>query len=343
MRFGIVIPAALEEPWGTGWAGEGYERTIEAAILAEELGFDFVVFGSHRFSPGFPSAPFAVLSAIAARTSRIRLGTNILILPAYHPLDVAEQVTTLDQLSRGRAFVGAGVGYRAYEFDPVGAPFAQRGERMEEALEVLGAVLSREDVTHRGTHWAFENVTVHPRPVQRPRPPLVVGAQRRRAVERAARLADGWTTDSKQTLTALLPLIAHFRAIAQAHGRAPTVCVARDVAIRTDRAELERDWLPGVQRTFRYYGGAGMSWNGDAVAERVAGGEDVGFDEFVEGRFIAGLPDDCIRQIQEWQQATGCDQFLVRLGYGRDWDEAAVRLFGEHIIPAFAGAEARRV
>ena len=178
MKFGLVLPSSLGEPWGTGHAGDNYERTIRTAQLAEELGFDFAVFGHHRFSPGFVSAPFAVLSAIAAVTSRLRLGTNILILPLFSPLEIAEQVATLDRISNGRAFVGAGAGYRRHEFEATGLRYEDRGDRLTEAFEVLPRLWTEEGVSYAGAQFSFTDVTIYPRPVQRPHPPIWAGAQK---------------------------------------------------------------------------------------------------------------------------------------------------------------------
>ena len=211
MKFGVVLPVAVD-----GSAGPAYDETLRVCRLAENLGFDFATVSHHRFNPRYPSAPFVLLGALAGSTSRISLGTNIAVLPAMHPVDVAEQVATVDRISRGRVYIGAGTGYRREEFEVGGVDFESRGDRMSEALEVLRLLWSEENVTFAGNHFRFENVTLQPRPVQVPSPPILVGAQLKKAVIRAARLGDGWTTDSKTTLRELEPLVALFRKEADA-------------------------------------------------------------------------------------------------------------------------------
>jgi alkanesulfonate monooxygenase SsuD/methylene tetrahydromethanopterin reductase-like flavin-dependent oxidoreductase (luciferase family) len=112
---------------------------LERAVQAEELGFASFFVGHHRFTPGFGQTqhPWILLSAIAARTERIRLGTSIFLLPLSHPLDVAEEVASLDSLSGGRVIFGPGLGYRAYEFEALGLPYHRRGRLMSECLEIV--------------------------------------------------------------------------------------------------------------------------------------------------------------------------------------------------------------
>ena len=161
---------------------------------AEELGFDFATFTHHRFSPDRPhiSSPFVLMSAIAARTKRLKLVTTIFILPLYHPLDVAETAASLDQLSNGRVILGVGAGYRKYEADAVELPYDQRVSRMTEAIGVLRAAWAPQPATFHGQHFNFDDVAVVPKPVQPAGPPIWIGAMAAKPIARAARIADGW-------------------------------------------------------------------------------------------------------------------------------------------------------
>jgi len=342
LRFGFEIPA---HPGDDG--REPYRLAYETCQLAEELGFDFGFLPHHRFTAGFPSAPLIVLAAIASRTSALRVGTGIFLLPTHHPLDVAEQIAQLDEVSGGRVIFTAGLGYRPYEFEPLGLPFAARGSLMEEGLEVLRLVLSQEDASYAGNHYAFEHVTVHPRPTQRPRPPVWVGANRRVAVERAARLADGWFADFMQTGASLAPTIAIYREIAaQQLGGSSTLCLMRHVHVAATQREVEEGWLPGVQAFYRDVWEGGSRWpDPEGTMPRLLAGEALGLREFAHDRLIAGTPDDCIEAITRLHAVTGCDSLFVglRAGTGSHARGAGavedtreqLRRFGQEVIPAF--------
>ena len=116
--------------------GEPLRFAYEWCTRAEELGFNFGTVGYHRFTKGYHISPWVGLAAIAAHVD-VHLGTSIFLLPLDHPLDVAEDIAALDQISGGRAFLGAGLGYRQYEWDALQLPYEQRGTRMTEALEIV--------------------------------------------------------------------------------------------------------------------------------------------------------------------------------------------------------------
>lgn len=142
-------------------------------------------------APSFPD-PFVNLTAVAAATSRILLGTAVLLAPLQHPLAIARAGATLDAISGGRFVLGAGVGWESMEYASLGVPWEARGERASEHLEAVLAVWRKRPSTYVGRHVAFDSVIAEPRPLQRPHPPLLVGGNSDAALRRAARLGDGW-------------------------------------------------------------------------------------------------------------------------------------------------------
>ena len=166
MRFSVSLPT-VRSP---GQA-DPYRETFELARIAEEEGFDTVTVGHHHFMPGNQSDPLTFMAAVAARTSTLRVGTGIFLLPAHNPIRVAEQVATIDQISGGRISLGVGSGWWPLEYDVQGSNFHERGARMEEALSILRQVWTQEDTSWDGPFWSFPKLTVHPRPVQSPHPP----------------------------------------------------------------------------------------------------------------------------------------------------------------------------
>ncbi|MBW3621110.1 MAG: LLM class flavin-dependent oxidoreductase [Actinobacteria bacterium] len=182
LRRGLVLP---------NWeAGEDPAQLVEAAVVAEAAGWDGVfladhlifpppatIGGSDQAAPAQPMPdPWVVLAAVASRTRTIRLGTWITPVPRRQPWQLARDLATLDQLSHGRVILGAGLGRRP-DHERFGLPWdlPALGRRCDEALEILDRLWSGEPVTHHGEHYRLDDVTLLPRPCQRPRIPVVVG------------------------------------------------------------------------------------------------------------------------------------------------------------------------
>jgi probable F420-dependent oxidoreductase len=140
--------------------------------------------------------PLTLLAAAAAATSKIRLGTSVLLAALRHPTLLAKTVATLDFLSAGRMTLGMGFGSRENDFTSVGLPFERRGGRAEELVALVKRLWTEEGVTYKGRFYQVENVTIGPRPIQSPHPPIWMGGSAETALKRAARLADGYICGS---------------------------------------------------------------------------------------------------------------------------------------------------
>jgi probable F420-dependent oxidoreductase len=174
------------------------------ARAAEDAGFDSLWTGEHIVlpdpqvppSPVPADAPFidsaVALAYVAARTSKIKLGTGIIILPQRNPLVLAKELASVDVVSGGRLIFGIGIGYLKPEFDAIGAPFDHKGPRSEEYLASMIALWTMEKPEYRGRFVSFGGINAMPRPVQRPYPEIVFGGHTASAYSRAARLARGW-------------------------------------------------------------------------------------------------------------------------------------------------------
>jgi probable F420-dependent oxidoreductase len=190
MRFGVQLPhfGALASLPGS----------VALARRAEALGFDSVWVGDHvaypatladRFGRDFYE-PLSTLALVAGATTRVILGTAVVVLPYHHPLLLARTLATIAAAAPGRLAVGVGVGWLAEEFAALGAPFTERGAVADEALQVIRAVWSRERASFAGRFFRFDDVLIAPRPA--PVPPLLVGGNTARARRRAAEQGDGW-------------------------------------------------------------------------------------------------------------------------------------------------------
>jgi alkanesulfonate monooxygenase SsuD/methylene tetrahydromethanopterin reductase-like flavin-dependent oxidoreductase (luciferase family) len=169
-----------------------YEALFAHVAAAEARGVDLVWISERPFVPGarIPAA-LPLCAALAVRTTRVRLGAGPLALPLYHPLRVAEDAATLDGLSAGRIELALGLGGAGQAFTGFGVSSRGRGDRLEEGIALMRAAWSGEPVSFEGRHHTVSDVSISPRPVQQPGPPLWVGATAGAALRRAARLGAG--------------------------------------------------------------------------------------------------------------------------------------------------------
>ena len=176
------------------------EAIVQTARKAEELGFDALFVNDHVIVDDSPRSepwrnvydPLMVLSFVAARTSRIKLGTSVLIMPYRNPIVTAKMVATLDQMSGGRAIAGVGAGWSEAEYDALGVPFQERGARTNEYLRLWQACWEPGPTTFHGRFFSFDNMHVSPKPLQQPHPPIWIGGSGRPSLRRAARFAEVW-------------------------------------------------------------------------------------------------------------------------------------------------------
>lgn len=327
MRFGILPVQQLAS----------FSETIEEARLAEQLGYDSVwVFEHHGVerdgggSHYFPS-PLIALAAIAAATSRVRLGSGIVILPLLPPVRVAEDALLTQAIAQGRLVLGVGTGYREPEFAAFGVPFAERGARMEEALGLLRRLLAERDVDHHGRFFSLDGVTVVGDP-SLPPPPVWVGAWAPAAVRRAARHGDAWLGGLTGDAEKVRSCIEVYRGALppERAGGAPTLGLERELFVSHDP-----DALAGARAALHaLYLAEHVAW----AHPNVPSGTAPGFDTLAAGRFIVGTPDEAAAEIRRYAEL-GITDLLCRMHYpGVDGEAArsSMSLFAAEVMPRFA-------
>lgn len=284
-----------------------FEAVAEQAVRAERLGFDSVWISDHffasldRYGGGDELygtlEPLTTLGGLAARTERIRLGTLVLSAAFRHPGVLAKSATAVDRLSGGRLELGLGAGWYEEEFDAFGYPFgsvAERFDLLEETLAYVGALFDGEPASFEGKRFRLQEAYNHPRPVQEPRPPLLVGGKGGpRLLRIAAQHADGWNAAWRWTPEAYAERAAAARQACERAGRDPATfrlslglftVVGEDEADLRRRFELMGQRLPaGVGEklgldTLRKECLAGTT---DEVVERVAAFADLGVSELI--------------------------------------------------------------
>ena len=241
MKYVLGLPVRRQ-----GFADAAVLRDL--VVRAEELGFWGVTAPDHIVAPdAWAKAgggdqwfdPFVLLSFLAAHTSTIRLITHVIVLPYRSPFAVAKAVASLDRISGGRAVLGAGSGYLREEFEILGVPFEDRGERTDEALRAVTVVWTQDRPEFRGRFFSIADAVVAPRPLQQPRPPIWIGGNSMRAVRRAAELGDCWT-----------PFVAEPEDIRSGAERAESL--GRRVEIAAPLGRVDREDASVIERMGRY-------------------------------------------------------------------------------------------
>lgn len=308
------------------------EHVIEEAQAAEAAGFDACFITEHHQVPeGYFPSPLVVAAAVAARTTRIGIGTAVHLLSLTHPVHVAEDAAMVDIISKGRLILGLGMGYQQVDFDAFGIPMQQRVSRFEEGLEVLRRCWTEDDVTFHGKRFSLAHVRVTPRPVQQPHPPIWIGAASPDAVKRAARIGDGWMTDPLQKLSVIASRAALYQEWCAKRGRTPHILVLREAWVSDSREQAIAEYGLAVVMTHRYYR------RGGGYYIDVQTPEELTLDRIGLDRLIIGSPADCIQQIQAWQQATGAEFFALRFSHAEGPPHAqvlrAIERFGKAVLP----------
>ncbi len=247
------------------------QELIAYGVRMEELGFESIWAWDHIMHGVEPSFPIheamLMLTAIAARTSRIRVGTGALVLPMRNPVMAAKQLATLDHISGGRLIVGATVGWYKREFDSLGVDFHQRGRLMEQSLEIIDRLWREPKVEASLAPHHLRGAVFHPKPVQQPRPPILIAGYADPVLKRSATKGDGWMISS-YTPQAFTQGWAKVQAYAREAGRDPaTLTSANHLPICIGpRAEVADDMRAWLRDEWDY-----ASWSEDSMAAAIIG------------------------------------------------------------------------
>jgi len=220
MKFGLFGGGKLggkASPLGDSYA---YQDFIQYVVDAEALGYESAFLVEHHFTGvGQLSASLSLLTYLAARTSRIRLGSAVIVLPWHNPVLLAEQVATLDLLSNGRYELGVGRGYRQEEFDAFCIPMSEAQERYSECFQLLmKSLTSKERFSWKSKYWNFENIVVEPSPMQQPHPPVWMAAGTPSGIEYVASQGYGVLFDQLASIKEIVERTQMYLAAQEKHG-----------------------------------------------------------------------------------------------------------------------------
>jgi probable F420-dependent oxidoreductase len=198
MLFGLGSAVVTLSGTRPQWEHDaGLPEVVEIAQTADRLGYDYMTVGDHvAVPPGLPRGErfwdgIATFSYLSAVTERLRFFPHVLVMPLYHPLEMAKRYGMVDMLSGGRLILGLGVGNLEEEFVALNRPFEGRGELADDFLRALRAIMGKREVSYSGTHYDFDNLVIDPHAVQE-HVPFWIGGHTKRSLRRAIDLADGW-------------------------------------------------------------------------------------------------------------------------------------------------------
>ncbi|MBI3968760.1 MAG: LLM class flavin-dependent oxidoreductase [Chloroflexi bacterium] len=341
MRFGLMINS--DEPAERDPLTR-LDEHLERARTARGAGFHTLA-AAHRnsFGPARPDdrgeplvtsrfQPLLLLAYLAAEMrDTMHYATTILLSTSAHPAQLAEDVATLDAFCHCRLRLGLGLGWMPFEFEAFGVPKRERVGRFEELLEVYRRLLDEESVTFEGRHFRVRDARLIARSVQRPRPPLWVGASSDRTVRRAARFGDAWIISGHITLDVLERQLALYRAELDRLGKPfpAEFPIVRMVHVAADRETALKEAEPVLADWYRKRGDWGWFLT-QGPAKAVT-------DEMLRtGRWIMGDPNDCVEQIANLRDRLGVDHLIFGMPWPRSEQEKrlrTIRLLGERVIP----------
>ena len=332
MKFGLII--AKQHPPGVSMV-ERFREHIDQVRAARDAGFDLIVMGQHFLSTPFQEVQtLPALARLAADAGAMRVGATVLLLPLLNPVDVAEQVATLDVITGGRFILGVGLGYREEENEAFGVAPKERVGRLVESLEVIKRLWSGDEVTHHGRFFHLTRARLMLRPVQRPHPPVWFAANNDAAVARAARLGDAWVINPHTTLAVLERQMGVYRQALREAGRpAPAeLPIIKELYVAPDRRTALNECRPYLEAKYKAY----TSWGQDKA---LPAGDTFSpeFEELVADRFIVGDPDDAVREIRRHAERLGATTFIFRIqwpGLEQATVLRTIKLLAERVFPA---------
>ncbi len=353
MKFGVFgLPTYYVGHDGP--QGEYLRGLVDYLASAEDLGFDSVWANEHHFHPygGLIPSPPIMLSALAQRTRRVRLGTSVVVLPLHNPIYVAEQLAMIDLMSGGRLDFGLGRGFVLYDYEVLNIPYEIAEERSRESLDIILKAWSGERFTYQGKHFQLADVQVWPQPEQRPHPPVWIACVNNPdSFERTARL--GYNLLTVAYLKPLDKLAALARSnhqawVAAGHDPAAYEHASHFQIVLDENGPRARQTAhEAVSRYLALNFEAQSLAKDKAVAQALhAALEDLSIERLVdEGRLIAGTPDEAVQALERARDAlglTGVDCTFYFGGIDLETARRSMRLFATEVIPRLRTPELAR-
>lgn len=338
MDLGLVFPFRNPPQWRVPFP-EFYAEQLRQIREAEDLGYDTVWLTEHHFAEdGYSPALLPIAATIAGQTSRVRIGTFLLLLPLHNAARVAEDAATVDIISDGRFDMGLGQGYARAEFEGFGIPRNERGSRMEEGVRVIQGMWSQDPFSFAGRHYRLKDISLQPKPVQSP-PRVWIGANAPKAVDRAARLGchflGGGASETQVMYDDAL----------RRHGRNPDDFMAAQLRWTYVAPSYEQAWAD-CQDHLHYM----LSWYGrwlseakdfpgaEAFAQMPPAAELRQHPERLIGSPMVGTPDQIGREIERFTEDVRTTHLVMGMhlpGIDPAKSRNSMQLFAREVLPNF--------
>jgi len=330
-----VLLSDFPKSWGPRRQFEELLRQVEAA---QRNGFRYLCLGQHFLYGDYTCLqPIPVFARLAAEVDPdVRLVTTILMSPVYHPVQLAEDLATLDVMTEGRLVVGIGLGYRPEEFEYLGVPFGERVRRFEEGLELMKAIWTQPSVTFSGEFWQLSGAEPHIDTWQDPYPPVWLGGHAPKAVRRAGRVANGWIIPPAVELSDIGPLLEIFRGEQVRRGLAPSLQpLRRNVFLGADRRDAMEQFMRASANRYLHYARNGHEqWRVEDIERS--------FTDAVGAHVLAGTAADVLAEIRQSARTLPVHPLILRAGWpdmDPDWFISYLDALGAELVPGIAETE----
>jgi alkanesulfonate monooxygenase SsuD/methylene tetrahydromethanopterin reductase-like flavin-dependent oxidoreductase (luciferase family) len=346
MKFGLFL--LLPGGYGRS-AGDVYRNNLELIRTAEELGFSSAYVAEHHFSEyGLVNDPLIFLAAAAVQTTKIRLGTGVVIVPLYGALRLAENAAMVDVLSNGRLDFGIGRGYQPHEFEAFGIPMDEAQERTDETVRFLKKVWTEDNVTFDGKYFKVQNVSLSPKPIQQPHPPIFTAAVSPSTFARMGEQGNPILTSPNFTpLEMIKENFAVYRQALKARGSNPAEFdypLMQQCYVAADEQSGYDEPREAAMQYYRLLGrllpkdGPSVQASYDFYSKIQRNVVNLQYDYLYEHGVSFGDSSRIVDSIQRLQQEAGVNYYMGWFNFGsldHDLALASLKRFGNEVMPKF--------
>ena len=361
MHYGLVMECDYR--YGSTME-EAFTEAFEQVDQAEAGGLDGVWLAERHFAaprnpldaqgagiPSFVSVPLIVASAIAARTERLRVGVAVNVLPLLHPIRMAEEAATVDQVSKGRLEFGVGRSGFPRAYEGYGVPYGESRERFQECLDVILKAWTNESFSHQGKYFSFDNLCVLPKPYQKPYPPVRIAATTKETFPLTGRDGHNIFVGLRgMNQDDLVTSLAEYRQCWKEAGHPGNGDVILRIPIYVAETE-ERAYEEPQESTYRSYRRLAESFASSASAAGTTASEErterfqrlstIGYEELLRGRLAYGTPETVAQRLEDLQELLGLSGIIAEINVGglipQDKVRNSLRLFCEEVVPRLRG------